>query len=72
MCTELADELAKLVEVYARMHEVSSGDSAVDEGYNEAFDIVLIDLRSLLDDVKQAAEGRPNVPIGFKLHAVKH
>jgi len=44
----------------------------VDEGYNEAFDIVLIDLRSLLDDVKQAAEGRPNVPIGFKLHAVKH
>lgn len=72
MCQELKDELQKLVDIYARMHEVSSGDEIKDEGFLEAFDIVLSDLRDLIEDVQDNPFHRPDIPVGFKLHAVRH
>ena len=75
MCQELIDELEKLVETYACMEQVSSGNPIKDEGFLEAFDIVLGDIRSLIQDYKEAKDAnldRPNIPVGFKLHAVSH
>lgn len=72
MCNELADELEKLVEIYACMKDVSSGDLKRDEGLLEMADIVISDLRCLIEDAKSRPRGRPDVPIGFKLHAVRH
>jgi hypothetical protein len=72
MCTELIDELQKLVDIYARMHQVSSGNPVLDEGVNEMADIVVSDLRSLIRDFKEHRMGPPNVPVGFRLHAVTH
>ncbi len=72
MCTELIDELQKLVIIYASMHEVSTGNPERDEGVNEMADIAVSDLRSLIQDFKEHRLGAPNIPVGFRLHAVTH
>lgn len=72
MCNEIIDKLDELVAIYACMDEVSSGDAIRDEGFLEAFDIILSDLRSLIQDHKEFKLGPPHIPVGFKLHAVIH
>lgn len=69
---ELVNELEKLVDIYAQMHTVSTGEADRDAGYNEAFDIVISDLRSLIEDYQQHRFGPPSIPVGFRLHAVTH
>ena len=72
MCNEVIDKLQELVEIYAEMNTVTTGEASRDEGFEEAFDIVLSDLRTLIEDYREYRLGPPHIPVGFRLHAVTH
>lgn len=72
MCEELIGKLQELVEIYRQMYTVTTGESSRDDGFEEAFDIVVSDLRTLIEDYREYRFGPPHIPIGFRLHAVTH
>lgn len=73
---QVTDALRKLIQSYDIVFEVSTGSPDDDESFRHGAQMVLADLKSLLNDATDdptfIIQGRPHIPIGFKLHAVTH
>lgn len=76
-----AQHVEQLIEHYEVMSNVDSGNEEADESFRHAVQMMISDLKSLMNNINPLDEysaefapevdaNRPFIPVGFKMHSV--